>query len=112
MRYDPAYWVEGVNPRFSFSGQMHILVVNLKQYLGISRSAWAVIVAVVLLWFLSGSARRVMSGLMDQWPEWFIGLSSLAMYVLVHLETRYVRAFFLLVWMGLLLRSKIPPPEA
>lgn len=108
MRYDPAYWVEGVNPRFSFSGQIHILVVNLKHYLGISRSAWAVIAAVLLLWFLSGSARRVMSGLMGQWPEWFIGISGLAMYVLVHVEPRYVGVFFLLVWIGLLIRSKIP----
>ena len=108
LRYDPAYWVEGAKPRFSFSGQVRTLVINMEIYFRILNTIGALVVVAVLLWFLSGRGWPAITAVIGQWPLWFIGLSGLAMFEMVHVEPRYVAAFFLLAWMGLIIGLRIP----
>jgi hypothetical protein len=110
LRYDPAYWAEGAKPRFSFSGQVRALAINMELYMRILRSTGTLVVVASLLWlwFLSGRGRPAITAVLGEWPLWFIGLSGLAMFGMVHVEPRYVGAFFLLAWMGLLIGLRIP----
>jgi len=108
MRYDPAYWIEGAKPRFSFSGQVRNLIVNVKECLHIAKGTWAVVAAIVLLLVRSGGGWSTIAAVMQQWPLWLIGFGGLAMFAMVHVEPRYVGAFFLLAWMGLFVGLRIP----
>jgi len=108
MRFDPAYWAQGVKPRFYLRDQFRALAGNLNQYKDILERTGGLIAGLAVLWFVSGNGRQALVGIMTQWPLWFIGSSGLAMYALVHVEDRYVGVFFLLLWMGLLIGLRAP----
>lgn len=88
--YDPSYWYEGVRAHFSLKGELRALFRAANEYLKMfSRSGalWCVLFA--LLWV----TRR--GGGLDRadrawWPALLPGLAALAMYSLVHAETRFV----------------------
>ncbi len=88
--YDPSYWYEGLRARFSFNGELQAIFRGANEYLKmVSRSGvlWCVLVA--LIWV----TRR--GGGLDHahrpwWPVLLPGVAMLAMYSLVHAETRFV----------------------
>jgi hypothetical protein len=108
IRFDPAYWAQGVTPRFHLGAQLRALAINLKLYLDIFERTAGVVAMLVAMWFLSGGGRRAIAGIATQWPVWFIGTSGLGMYAFVHVEDRYVGVFCVLLWMGLLLGLSVP----
>jgi hypothetical protein len=98
--YDPAYWAEGVHPNFNLSQQIAALKVTLATYLEMAVELAVVIFAAVLL---------LSTGKGPLWPYgarllWMIvwPASAVALYALVHTERRYVAAFMILFWLGLL----------
>jgi hypothetical protein len=98
--YDPAYWAEGVHPNFNLQQQIAALKVTLATYLEMAVELAVVIVAAAVL-LVTGSA--------SVWPHgarllWMIAwpASAVALYALVHTERRYVAAFMILFWLGLL----------
>jgi hypothetical protein len=98
--YNPAYWYDGIHPRFELHPQIQVLLVNLSVLcLIIGRSPIVVPVLLlipfcgVLLWW-----RRFLR----LWPVILLPLSSLALYSLVYIERRYVAANVLILWLALL----------
>jgi hypothetical protein len=108
IRFDPAYWAQGVTPRFHLGAQLRALAINLKLYQDIFERTGGVAAMLVAMWFLSGGGRKAIAGIATQWHIWFIGASGLGMYALVHVEDRYVGVFCVLLWMGLLLGLRVP----
>jgi hypothetical protein len=108
MRFDPAYWAQGVKPRFYVGEQIRTLGVNLNQYADILAHSGGLVAGLALLGFLAGSGQQALAGIVSQWPLWLIGASGLVMYAVVHVEDRYVGFFFVLLWMGLLFGLRVP----
>jgi len=67
-----------------------------------------VVIAVFALAFFSWKRRLSFAGLAGTWPIWVIGLAGCAMYVPVHIESRYVAEFLALFLFGVLITFKTP----
>ena len=99
--YDPSYWYEGLHARFSFTGELWAIFRGANEYLKmVSRSGALWCVIIILVWV----ARR--GGGLDRaerpwWPVLLPGVAMLAMYSLVHAETRFVTGVGLIfiAWM-------------
>jgi hypothetical protein len=88
--YDPSYWYEGLRARFSFKGDLWAIFRGANEYLKmVSRSGalWCVLVALVWVARQRGGLDR---GDRPWWPVLLPGVAMLAMYSLVHAETRFV----------------------
>ena len=88
--YDPSYWYEGLHARFSFTGELWAIFRGANEYLKmVSRSGalWCVLVALIWVTRQGGGLDRA-----DRpwWPVLLPGVAMLAMYSLVHAETRFV----------------------
>jgi hypothetical protein len=108
MRYDPSYWTQGAKARFSAGGELRAVFLNVMPYIAILERTGGLTVGFIVLCFLAGDSERVLFGIRQQWPLWFIGLCGLAMYALMHVEDRYIGAFFVLAWLGLMSRIRVP----
>jgi hypothetical protein len=112
--YDPSYWYEGLRAHFSFTGELWAIFRGANEYLKMfSRSGVLWCVLVVLLWVTreGGGLDRA-----DRpwWPLVLPGLAALAMYSLVHAETRFVSGVGLVLVLWTLSRVQVAmaaPPE-
>jgi len=88
--YDPSYWYEGVRAHFSLKGEFWAIFRGANEYLKMfSRSGalWGILVA--LVWATRGGGGLERGGA-PWWPVLLPGWAALAMYSLVHAETRFV----------------------
>jgi len=99
LRFEPARWVGGVKPRFYLPSQIAIIKQNAKIYETLLIQLSAVIAGILLFGFLSSYGFR---STLVNWPLVVVGAAGLGMYLLVHVEERYVGAFFLLLCLGLI----------
>ena len=99
------YWVEGVQPRLDWRAQLSALKQNIKDYLRILYGQKEYLVAFFLLFFAQ-SIRRLSA----PWPVLLPVFSAFGLYALVHVETRLVAPFCVLLWLvlfsGLRVRGK------
>jgi Dolichyl-phosphate-mannose-protein mannosyltransferase len=107
---DPSYWTDGAKPRFLLKRQLAVLRDWLEYYLDlIFTTQTALLVGFVVLCFMAARGRHLfLKQLAAQWPVWLIGLAGLGMFALVHVELRYVAAFFTLCWVGLFSGLNLP----
>ena len=90
--YDPSYWYEGLRARFSVKGELWAIFRGANEYLKmVSRSGalWCVLIALIWVTRQGGGLRH---GDRPWWPVLLPGVAMLAMYSLVHAETRFVTA--------------------
>jgi hypothetical protein len=107
--YDPSYWSDGALPRIELRKQMSVFVGWLGFYFDLLfTSQTALVIGFAVLCLMSGR-NLVLKQVTARWPVWLIGLVGLGMYALVHVEPRYVAAFFTLFWVGLFSGLKMPP---
>jgi hypothetical protein len=99
--YDPSYWSDGAVPRISLKRQLAVLFASLEYYFNLLFSSQAALLAGFLIVFFAAGRRSFGKQLAAQWPVWMMGLVGLGMYALVHVELRYLAAFFVLYWVGL-----------
>ncbi|HEY0079950.1 MAG TPA: hypothetical protein VGB73_15165 [Pyrinomonadaceae bacterium] len=103
--YDPSYWNEGLAPRFDLRRQTDAIIENvgyfLKQY---SYKSFPNGIAVVMLFllYLSRSRLAVLKGLVAHLFVLLPALAAFVMYLLIHVEGRYVAAFAVLLCVSLL----------
>jgi hypothetical protein len=102
LRFDPSYWSEGVRPQFYWRSQCSALRQNIRVYGRILWEAAALILGFVALLILSHPGCDFWKNLLAHWVLWLPALAALGMYAMVHLESRYVGAFLVLLWLGLL----------
>jgi len=99
LRFEPARWVVGARPRFYLPSQITVIRENAVIYrTPLLELAGAIAGTLVLA---SGSRYRFRA-LLANWPLIIVGVAGLGMYLVVHVEERYVGAFFLLLLLGLM----------
>lgn len=99
--YDPAYWYAGARPRFSFSGQVKVLVQSAQVYWWSAQMQTILIGGALSLLALAGrsAASRRPRGLDALLLCW--AAAACLMFAFVHAEYRYVAAFLILAWIAL-----------
>jgi hypothetical protein len=98
--YDPSYWYDGLRAHFSFEGELWAIFRAANEYLKMfSRSGALWFALVALIWVTRGGGGLDHSG-RPWWPIVLPSLAALAMYSLVHAETRFVTGvgLFLVLW--------------
>lgn len=101
-RFDPSYLSEGAQPRVRLRNQVAAIRRNLRILYRILAQSVGVLVLVLLL-LLDADTR---AGAFYQWPLWLSGVMGLSMYLVVHVEHRYVGVFVVLFWLGLVAGMK------
>jgi len=109
LRFDPAYWTQGVRPRVTLSRQWRAVMTNSRTLRNSLSNLFIAGIAVLVLAVLAGNTKKIRISVMKLWPIWLIGLAGCAMYLLINIEPRYVGAFLVLLWFGLLAGFSLPP---
>ncbi len=102
--YDPSYWCEGTVAHFDLKRQIRVLGESMMGFYAVfinSPIGTAMLVGFLVLQLSSG--RRVWSWIaqIKQWNILMPAIAALGLYSLVHIETRYIGAFVVLIWLGL-----------
>ena len=107
---DPAGWSKDrapesfarTIPRPSWRG-------NLENYFELLiKEQGALLAALMALWLLSGRRWLVGADVMTAWPVLLPVAVGLAMFLVAHVEARYVAGFFVLLWVALLAAVRLP----
>ncbi len=95
LRFEPSWWLAGIKPQFSLRRQLRSSYAN---YIELRRAArpLAPLVVGLLLLLIVASRNRVLLAARSAWPVALLGAAGFAMYLLVHVEARYIGAFFVL----------------
>ncbi len=96
---DPGYWIDGVKPHFEVRGQLDVLQHTLDYDFTLLFSQLAgVWVGFFALAFWTGHWRRSAKAFLGQIFVWAPAVAAFGMYSLVHMESRFVAAFVILLW--------------
>ena len=101
LRFDPSYWTQGLRPVFSLRSQLSALAANLPVFKTILIRLAGMIVGFLILCYFHGARATLIRDLFEGWPLWLVGAAGVLMYAPLHVEARYVGAFFVLFWLGL-----------
>lgn len=101
LRFDPSDWIAGVHVRFAAMSQLRTCIQNIPKLARATVQLSPVLLLIVVMGAISRRTRTPFRGLLRKaWPIWLIGLTGLAMYVPLRIESRYVGAFLALLFMG------------
>lgn len=102
--YNSPYWIEGLHPRFEWKAQFRVLVRNAKDYLHVLTGQKEFIAGFLLIFVAWPKLLPI------RWHVLVPALWGFSLYALVHVESRLVGAFFVLLWLilfsGLRIRSE------
>jgi hypothetical protein len=110
ISYNPVYWYEGVMPHFDLAGQMKVLLSSSDYYFDLFvREQGGLIVALLIVFFTMIRARSInLHDLLRESSLTVLASFALGMYALVHVQTRYIGAFVVLLWADLLAAVRLP----
>ena len=99
--YDPSYWHAGTKVRFDLRQQIAAIRVTLLVYKAIVIQTAGFFSGAVVLCILIAREKRLSYLPLRQswlvtWP-----LTAMSMYAFVHIESRFIGAFFVLLWLGI-----------
>lgn len=103
--YDPSYWYDGMKPHFDLKKQVGVLIQAADIYYGLFFKPGAALIAISLTLLLFGRSFRDLAGRLDLLIPAVGGMGA---YALVHVEPRYVGAFILIFWGGVLCQLRLP----
>jgi hypothetical protein len=109
--YDKTYWDDGIQPHFDLRGQLRALAVSAGDYFRLLSAEKGLLVGLLALTFLMGSARGFIRMLVASWIVWLPALAALATYGLVHVETRYIGGAIAVLWCVLFSAVSLPQSE-
>jgi hypothetical protein len=113
--YDPAYWFAGLRTSFSFHDQAAALLVSFKEYakflLTWQNSALLLTICFLVAWNSEGGLRSYYQTLRPYLPVVLFCIFGMAMYGLVHVESRYVTTFAVVAWPILLVSALAMQPR-
>jgi len=105
--FDPAYWNAGRTWTFNLSTQLRVILRHTLTYSGLFlRSQPGLLTAVLTLLFVGGVATR--KAVLAYWPLFIMGFAAMGLYMLVHVETRFVAAYICMFWVALLSGIRLP----
>jgi hypothetical protein len=108
--YDPSYWNEGRRATFSLRSQLSVIAHHVPPVVELFSVAQPSLTAgflFLLFWNSAGFLR----GLSRQWELVATSLAMVALYMLVHFETRFAGAFVVLIWLSLFLALRSPAAQ-
>jgi hypothetical protein len=101
--FDPSYWYEGLRPHFDLKNQLRALWHGLHTICRVFREFSGGLTASLLILFLvSGRGTSAWKDIASAWPLVIPAILGLGGYAMIHVELRYIGAFLLLFWGGLL----------
>jgi len=101
LRFDPSYWSQGLKPVVDLHNQLKTVMENLRVYRHIFIKLAGMILGLVILCYADRIGSSLVRDLIEGWALWLVGVAGVLMYALIHVEARYVGAFFVLLWLGL-----------
>lgn len=107
--YDPSYWYEGASPRFNFIQQGRTVLRNSRvasEELLLNQPGPLLISGLFLLFYASDSRRLVVRNIVTYLHLLIPALAALCLFLLVHLEVRYVAPFVAVALMALFISTR------
>lgn len=95
--YDPTYWNEGLRPHFEVRAQLRALRINLSTYFQVVSAQKGIAVGLFVLIFASDRATWARA-VRKLWAIWLALILTLGLYALVHVETRFLGAALVILW--------------
>jgi hypothetical protein len=104
--YDPSYWNEGREWTFDARRQLKVIEDHVLTYAELLlRSQSGLLAGALTLVLVRGMATR--KSLLRNWPLFALCLAPMALYMLVHVEVRYVGAYLAVFWMAILFSIRL-----
>ena len=101
--YDPSYWYEGVKIHFNFHQQINVFLKNMNIFfVRFILLQSAIIICLILIYLFSKNKRSTIKELTYLWFIILPPFASLFLYLLVHLEQRYLGGYNIVVLCSLL----------
>lgn len=99
--YDPSYWYAGAKAHFDLRQQIAAVIRSMRLYRDIAFETIAYIAGAMVLWVLGSQEKLYPAVPRNLWwqPAW--ALAAFSMYALVHVERRFLGAFFALFWLAI-----------
>jgi hypothetical protein len=108
--YAPSYWYAGIRPHFVIKRQVVLFIRNLAVEFQIIMESGAVLVCVaIILALLAGYPKHWLQGLCRVWFVWIPGAVALMMFALIHVESRFLGGWLVLLFAGALCVCSLPP---
>ena len=107
--YDPSYWDEGRRVTIDIRAQWKVIKEHLLLYAGLLLRDQPGLLAVALALVLAGGV-ATRKAILANWPLFLISLAACGLYMLVHVETRFVAAYVSIFWLAVLagIRRGVP----
>src|SRR5271156_51387 len=111
--FDPTYWYEGVTPHLNWKRQAKILVANLiVEFQIIVDSGAGLVCAAIVLAMLASHHGRWTAGFRQLWFMWIPGAIALLMFALVHVESRFLGGWLILLFAGPVCACSLPEDDS
>jgi hypothetical protein len=105
--YDPSYWNEGHRSTFNLHRQIEVFAAHfptLVEVLFVAQPSLTAAFLFFLLWNWAGFTHT----LAKWWPLLTVSLAVIGLYMLVHLEVRFIGSCAVLIWFSLFCALRIP----
>jgi hypothetical protein len=99
--FDPSYWDEGRRVTIDVRAQMRVIKEHLLLYAGLLLRDQPGLLAVALALTLAGGV-ATRKAILAYWPLFLMGFAAGGLYMLVHVETRFVAAYVSIFWLAIL----------
>jgi hypothetical protein len=109
--YDTSYWSDGTKIHFDFNRQLRVLRDSARVYASCALGQRGFLIALVALFAAASGSYSFWRCLASVWPVWASSVAGLVMYALVHVETRLVASFLVIVGLNLLGAIRLIPSE-
>jgi hypothetical protein len=99
---DGAYYAEGLKVHFDLGRQFKVLLASTSAYFYMFIFWQAALVAGILVLFLSSNEKRkILAEVKEHWHLLIPPIAAICMYALVYVESRYVCAGIVILWISL-----------
>lgn len=108
---DPSYWYDGAKPHFQFKNQLAAIRLGFDQYFDIITRLSAVLAGFLVLLCWGGRFRMFSKAILSEIFLWGPALAAFGLYSLVHVESRFLPGFVILLWAALFSTLRIPKSD-
>jgi hypothetical protein len=109
---DPSHWNRGPRITFNLRRWIRVFIRNLGVYFHLfAEEQGALLAGLLILFTMSQRGWATLRDVAASWPVLLPAVAAMGMYALVWVEPRYVAAFIVLLWAGLLSRLSLAESE-
>lgn len=106
--YDPTYWWEGVIPRFDAKREILVFHNHLHFFYGLLTAQGAFLSGLLAFCLVAPDFKMLARQFMRGAYIWIPAVVALAGYSLIHVETRFLPGFLILLWLSLFRSVTLP----